>query len=155
MAILATLGEIDFEILKNDFYQFKRRRAYRYAEHSRLEGNPTLQQVGGNLDQIDLSIRLLGSEDNDPEEQLRTLTEAAANLEALSFVFGESYGGKWVITKIDENVERVRITNDDEVSLRYIDVKLQLKEFLGVEPPELAAEAGQAAGFAFSLPFGG
>ncbi|BAQ65518.1 phage tail protein [Geminocystis sp. NIES-3709] len=131
MAILATLGDLSIEILLNDFQNFDFKSGYGFATHSKLEGKPSLQQVGDELGQIRFDC-IFHRQLIDPELgilQLRTLAEAKR---PLSLVFGEVYKGQWVINDIREKPLKVSV-RDEQTVINILGCNVELKEFAGGE----------------------
>lgn len=134
MAILATLGDIAFEVLSNDFRKFDQSSGWNFPEHQRLEGKPTLQQVGGELQKISFDF-IFHRQLVDPELALNEIREAAEKQQPLSLVFGETYQGQWVIVSLKESPQRVGV-QDGSAKIDIIEFSINLKQFKGlvVEP---------------------
>jgi phage protein U len=137
MAILATLGDIPFQVLKNGFRSFKLNSRLGWAIHPRLLDKPTIQNVGDDLDFIYLDF-VFHRKLIDPEEAVKTLKKSAQAKKPLPLVFGEIYKGQWVIEDLEENPVNVTVRDSGDSgsgeSATVIDVmnfSMSLLEFSG------------------------
>lgn len=144
-ATLATLGTLEFQVLGPEPSKWSVRKRYNFVEHKRLEGKPSMQQVGGEMDVLSLDIRL-HSHLVDVTEALQALRNLADAQRAEDLVLGSEYLGRWIIASLSEDIGKLAFSGDD-VQRIYTDLKLQLKEWLSEEPPN-ASQIGAAVGFA-------
>ncbi len=122
----ATLGTLEFKLLTSPT-RLSTGWKYNYVEHERIEGKPTLQQVGGTLRTIDLEFQF-HAEFCQPEQELQALIDLAAKGEAVALVIGESFQNYWVIEDIPVTWKKT----DQEARLIAIEVSVKLKEWVGV-----------------------
>ncbi len=121
-----TIATLEFQLLTSP-NKYKTGWQYNFTEHDRIEGKPTLQQVGGTLRVIDLDFQF-HAEFCEPEKQLQQLIDLADKGEAVALVLGEKWQGYWVIEDIPLTVKRT----DAEAGLYAIEVSIKLKEWIGV-----------------------
>lgn len=121
-----TLGQLQFKLLTSPT-SLRTGWSYNYVPQERIEGKPTLQQVGGQLRSVELEFQL-HSEFCDPEQQLQELIDMADMGEAVVMILGDRWEGYWVI----EEIPVVWRKTDEEARLISIEVRVFLKEFVGV-----------------------
>ena len=120
-----SLGDIVFEAVKTpDKESFKRKKKYNYAEIDTYR-KPKLQYLGDKLEQIEFEIKLVKTEDIDPEEELDKLYEEAEKGEPLMLSIGTHIEGEFVIMDIEETLK----STDSKGNLIVVYVKLKLKEY--------------------------
>jgi len=122
----AILGEIEFEVLASPS-GFEQRFASEFAEHARVSGKPLLEALGGDLDEIALTI-LLHTRLGDVQARLREIRQAMTQQAPLALVLGDgSYLGPWVLT------EGSVTTRKTDARGRIISAELQvsLREYAG------------------------
>lgn len=122
----ATLGEIEFEVL-NTPQSMSFSRGWNFAEHSRIDGKPRLQQVGGILNKIGLSIRLHRAFSN-PQERIDELINLSDEQKPLTFILGDVSQGDFVITDLEVIYRRLIAGEGKEPLLLWADLTLSLLE---------------------------
>lgn len=120
------LGTLEFRLITSPS-RYATGWKWNYVEHDRIEGKPTLQQVGGTLRTIDLDFQFHG-EFCKPADKLQELIDLANKGEAVSLVIGSQYLGYWVIEDIPLTVKKTT----EEAELLAIEVSVKLKEWVGV-----------------------
>lgn len=101
--MFAQLGNIIFEGVKG-FESLEKRRATNYAEHARIEGRPTLQRIGSDLQNIAITIYLHASFCN-PQKEIDALDDARENAEIMPLIMGNGkVVGDFVLVSISETV---------------------------------------------------
>ena len=136
MAIFATLGPIEFQLLTAPT-SMSLGSEYHYAEHATILGKPTLQKVGEKLRSLtlDFNFHITWC---DPQKEYEALTTAADSDEPLPLVIGEKFLDNWVILSIDQTVTQFL----PDASLMGIKVSVRLKEYAGTETKESAPASG-------------
>ena len=122
-----TLGDYEYKLIMAPS-RYSTGWKWNWVEHDRIEGKPTLQQVGGTLRKIDLDLHLHGEFCN-PEKELQTLIDLANKGEAIPVVIGEKYQGLFVIEDLPLTVRKTT----EEAALLAIEVTVTLKEWVGVK----------------------
>lgn len=136
------LGTLEFRLLTSPS-RFRTGWSYNYVEHERIEGKPTLQQVGGNLREIELEFQF-HSEFCDPEQQLQDLIDLGDRGEAVALVIGTVFQNYWVLVDIPVTWRKT----DAEARLISIEVRVTLREWVGVKlerRPRVQAEFARRA----------
>lgn len=127
MTAIATLGNLSIMAVEG-LESFGESGQQNFAKHNRLEGKPTLQQVGGQLDTITLSFQLHPFLYESPTERLqefKTLRDAAL---PQALVFNNFYKGLWVIESVDHSLQRI----DLETGAEVLECKIKLLQYVGV-----------------------
>ncbi|TDK65974.1 phage tail protein [Sapientia aquatica] len=146
MALYATLGDIEFDLLTY-FDGFEIKFAANYAEHALIGRKPRLQFVGDALDEIKLDCRFDIGFCN-PEAELLRLKAAQASHEAMALTFGNGdYKGRFVITELPATARQT----DMGGTLQSVEATLTLREFVG-DGRSAAPPAVVVAGTPLPLP---
>ena len=120
-----SLGNIVFETVKTpDKESFKRKKKYNYAEINTYQ-KPKLQYIGDALEEIEFEIKLVKTEDLDPEEELEKIYQEAEKGEPLTLSIGSHIKGDFVITSVEETLK----ATDRKGNLAVVYLKLKLKEY--------------------------
>ena len=151
MATFGTLGDIEFTLGSNSPRTYRDTSGEQYAEHSRLSGAPSLQHIGPKLSKrtIDINIH---EDRTDPSAARQTLFDAMREGLPLTLVLGDTYEGKWVIESLDTEYEAFTLGGDasETTTPRAIALKLTIKEFTGIEPPEEDEQEQEFSGYPYS-----
>ena len=124
------LGDLKFR-LGHSPSDFRRTVAHIYTEHDRIEGKPRLQQMGDELETIDLAIQLHYNF-CEPEEVLKEIEKASYLHTILDFTTGAGrYYGKFVIEQID--ITMFATAEDGKPAV--IELTLSLKEVSDTQQP--------------------
>lgn len=124
MANYCLLGEIQFEIL-NSPTSLSFTTKNNYTEHAKIDGKPTLQLVGSDLNTIQLDLHF-NWQFCDPDARLRQLIAAKDKGEAMALIFGGGqYRGNYVIESLSCKTIRTN-TRGEAIT---IDVQASLKEW--------------------------
>lgn len=118
------LGDIQFEILNSPTsINFTTKQSY--AEHPKIDGKPTLQLTGSELNTIQLDLHF-NWQFCDPDARLRQLIAAKEKAQAMALIFGGGqYQGNYVIESL--NCKTIRTNTKGEAIT--IDVQVALKEW--------------------------
>jgi|SanBayMetagenome_1026888.scaffolds.fasta_scaffold11801_2 phage protein U len=127
MKAIATLGEISF-LVGEGLRSISEGGQQNFAQHRRLEGKPTLQQVGGQLDTINLDLQLHPFLTENPTERLQELKDIMDAAKPQSLVINEQFKGLWVIDSIDHRPSQIDVNTGAEI----IECKIKLLEYVGV-----------------------
>ena len=122
----ATLGEIEFEVL-NTPQSLTFSRGWNFVEHSRIDGKPTIQRVGGVLSTVNLGIRLHRAFTN-VQERIDELIDLSDEQKPLSLVLADIHEGEFVITNLEIIYQRLIAGDGQEPLLLWADLSLSLLE---------------------------
>ena len=128
MSAIVKLGNLEFNPQQTPIAPIQRTRSHNFAEHSKLEGKPSLQRVGGKLDTLTLEITLHPSL-CDPAEKLAELRQLFEAAEERELYIGDNYEGQWVIEELKEEPDNL-LKNEDEWLWTSGKVTLKLKEYV-------------------------
>lgn len=120
------LGTLEFALLTSP-NRYQTGWEWNYVEHDRIEGKPTLQQVGGTLRTITLDFQF-HAEFCNPSEKLQELIDLGDRGEAVALVIGPNFLNYWVVEDIPLTVRKTT----EEGELLAIEVSVKLKEWVGV-----------------------
>ena len=139
----ATLGEIEFEVL-NTPQSLTFSRGWNFVEHSRIDGKPTIQRVGGVLSNVNLGIRLHRAFTN-PQERIDELIDLSDEQKPLTLVLADINEGEFVITNLEIVYQRLIAGDGQEPLLLWADLSISLLEHvLEIEgtPLKISAAVG-------------
>ena len=122
----ATLGEIEFEVL-NTPQSLTFSRGWNFVEHSRIDGKPTIQRVGGVLSTVNLGIRLHRAFTN-VQDRIDELIDLSDEQKPLTLVLADIHEGEFVITNLEIIYQRLIAGDGQEPLLLWADLSLSLLE---------------------------
>lgn len=141
----ASLGDITFQGLEA-FNSLSRIRATRWAEISLISNKAVLQNIGQELQSIDISIRL-HRQFTDPAAKLSLLDEYRSEGTILPLVAGNGeFLGNYVITSISDTPTVL----DTDGSIISVNAQISLKEYIDFNPERTRRIRAQREGFAIS-----
>ena len=140
MAVLASYGDLLFNVQENGFRRFRRRSTLGFGEHPKLLGKPSLQNVGDKLDELSFDFTFHDAL-VDTQDAIGQLRQIAKDKRPLPFVFGGHYEGNFVLIDFSE-VPRNIALQGDESRFIVVDFRMTLLESVDVnlrfEQPNIA-----------------
>lgn len=126
------LGDIQFQVDEAP-RSFRHKEGTQFAEHARLGQKSTLQNVGEQLQTLDLSFRFaIGW--CDPDEQLQRLRDARTAAQPMPLILGRGiFSGNYVVTTVNTTLEQTSAEGQTEL----IEVSVVLKETTDLPEPSL------------------
>ncbi|MDD3466029.1 MAG: phage tail protein [Campylobacterales bacterium] len=123
--MFCVLGDIEFKLITY-FESLDSQKAYTFAKHSVIEGKPSLQFIGDELDGVNIKLNFHIDFCN-PKEEYDKLEAAASKHEPLPFVFGNGiYKGNYVIESLSKGLI---MTHGDGTEIG-IDATMKLTEYV-------------------------
>ena len=101
MSVLASYGDLLFNVQENGFRRFRRRSTLGFGEHPKLLGKPSLQNVGDELDELSFDFTFHDAL-VDTQDAIGQLRQIAKDKRPLPFVFGGHYEGNFVLIDFSE-----------------------------------------------------
>lgn len=121
--IFCLLGDVEIELI-NAPKSFAFKESNNYTEHDRIEGKPTLQWVGEDLDTLDLAFRFHANW-CDPDAQLQQLRRLKDGRSPFPLTLGTgTFSGYWVIDDLSVNMP----LTDERGNTIQLDVTVKLTE---------------------------
>ena len=127
MVAIASLGDITIEVTEG-LESIRESGRQNFAQHRKLQGKPTLQQVGGRLDTISFEFRLHPMTTDDPAARLQQWKDMRDAAQPQSLVINNQFKGQWVINSIDARPMRIDVNSGAEI----LQFSVRLLEYVGV-----------------------
>lgn len=143
--IIVKLGELEFKAHEMLIAPIKRKRSLNFPEQDKLEGKPTLQQVGGKLEtiSIELTLNSMLVNVNDRLEEIRSIFNSAIEQD---LYIGDNYEGQWIIVEIIETPNNI-LKDNGQWKPTNTKVSLKLKEYISRDPSALSGLSNILGGF--------
>ncbi|MBP0021027.1 MAG: phage tail protein [Cyanobacteria bacterium SBLK] len=143
--VIVKLGNLEFEAHKIPIAPIKRTRSLNFPEQDKLEGKPTLQQVGGKLETINLELTL-NSMLVDVSDYLDRICSIFNSATEQDLYIGDNYEGQWIIEEMTETSKNI-LRNNEGWKPTNTEISLKLKEYISREPSALSGLNNILAGF--------
>ncbi|MEM9541771.1 MAG: phage tail protein [Cyanobacteria bacterium P01_E01_bin.42] len=143
--VIIRLGKLEFEAHEMLVAPIKRTRSLNFPEQDKLEGKPTLQQVGGKLETINLELTLnpMLVDVNDRLEKIRSTFNSTTEQD---LYIGENYEGQWIVEEMTERPNNI-LKDNGEWKPTNTKVSLKLKEYISRDPSALSGLSSILGGF--------
>ncbi len=103
-----SFGDIVFEVsaeLVRTFEKFSRKRSASYADHETVTGKPTTEYTGGQLDEVEMSMKFLATMGVSPQDEIEKLGTMLESGEAHPLLLGDTVYGHFTLREMNEDMD--------------------------------------------------